>query len=229
MASTNKFEEMAGLAFENALRLHIDSARSYHAESFATAYQLSITASEELGKALLLQEYVFQTYFNGWNDVDMKDFLINIFSNHRTKQRVFAHHANDFLKRHHLKNASALINPLIKGVGELDKQNSTYVGLTRTKTGKVDLNGRIIHPRLFAQPHKAKRQITLNSDFLQVYTEGFLRAVYGVDVYSIAALMDEDMLEILRECWAFQSRTAKLILQDLSKHKKVKNPLSDWE
>lgn len=229
MASTSKFEVLAGLAFENGLRLHVDSTRAYNENSFATAYQLSITASEEIGKAVLLEDYVYNTWANGWNDIDMRNFLLNIFSNHRTKQRVFARHANEFLQRHSLRNASALINPLLKGVGERDKQDSTYVGLTRTKAGKVDLNGKIVLPRIFAKPSKSKNQITLNSDFLIVYISGFLRGLYGTDCFSIAYQMDQDNLEILEGSWAIRGRLASQILKEHAKHRKLKDPLSDWK
>lgn len=228
MASTAKFEELAGLAFENAIRLHIDATEAYKRESFATAYQLAITASEEIGKSLLLEEYVFQTMLNGWNATTKKEFLSGIFNNHRSKQKVFAAHANMFLRRHKLRNASTIITPLMRGIGEQDKQDSTYVGLTRDQRGKVNLNGKIILPRLFAQPLKAKRQITLNNDFLLVYIDGFLRGIYSTDSYSIACLMEEDTLEILNDSWTDRSRLAAQILKEHERHQKVEDPLADW-
>ncbi len=229
MATTNKFEELAGLAFENGIRLHLDAAKSYLDNSFATAYQLAITASEEIGKAILIEDYVWNSWVNGWNDKNERDYLLNIFSNHKTKQRVFAVHANEFLRRNAVVNASALIKPLVAGVGEIDKQNSTFVGLTRTKTGKTDLNGKIVLPRLFAQPPKAKKQITLNSDFLIVYTSGFLRGIYGTDCYSIAHLMDKDTLEVLSTNWEIRGKLASRILKEHSKHKMLKDPLAEWK
>ena len=213
MASRYKFEELAGLALENGLRLHVDSTQSYHGNSFATAYQLALTASEEIGKALLLEEYFFQSIVNGWNEVTMRSYLVDIFSNHRIKQKAFATHANTFLRRHKLRNASALITPLMKGIGEHDKQNSTYVGLTR----------------LFAQPPKARGQITLNSDFLIVYIDGFLRGLYATDSYSMACLMDKHTLEILEDSWITRGKLASQILNEHNKHNRVANPLSDWE
>lgn len=229
MASVAKFEEMAGWAFENGIRLHSDATAAYDRQSYATAYQLSLIASEEIGKAILLEDYVWNSWVNGWDDKNSKDYLLNIFSSHRTKQRVFARHANEFLQRHSARNASALITPLVKGLGERDKQDSTYVGLTRTKSGKLDINGRIILPRLFAQPAKAKSQITLNSDFLIVYISGFLRGIYGTDCYSMAVIMDKDTLEILEDIWKVRGALAKQILKEHKKHKFVKDPLADWK
>jgi AbiV family abortive infection protein len=231
MASLSKFEELAGMAFENALRLHVDSIRAFEEESFATAYQLSITASEEIGKALLLEEYVWQVSIHQWNEKDefAQKYLQSIFSSHKAKQRKFAYFANDFLRRNSFKNASSLINPLTKGIGETEKQNSTFVGLTRLKNGKVNLNGKIVTPRLFAQPDKAEKQITLNSDFLVVYISGFIRGIYGTDSYSIAQHMSQDNLDILEALWLKHGLLAKHILALHQKHSVLKNPLADWE
>ncbi len=229
MASLSKFEELAGHAFENGLRLHQDSIDAYNRHSFATAYQLAITASEELGKAFLIEEYIWNVWVNNWDEVSMRKFLLDIFRIHQAKQMFFARHANEFLARHGLRSASPLIKSFYDGKGESDKQNSTFVGLTRTKTGKIDLNGRIVLPRVFAQPHKAEKQITLNNDFLLVYIDGFLRGIYSVDLYSIAINMSDDYYSLLNETWDKRSNLAKRILTSHTKVNRVKNPLSDWE
>ena len=55
---------MARLSFENALRLHRDSILLYNNKSFISAYLLSVLAQEEIGKAFLLEEHIFQTSIN---------------------------------------------------------------------------------------------------------------------------------------------------------------------
>lgn len=229
-ANVEKFNKLAGYAFENGIRFHLDSINSYKNDSYATAYHLALIASEEIGKALMLEEYYFQHYFNGWNERDpyVKKFLESVFSVHRAKQRWFGEMANDFLNDHmHLKPVSKLIRLMIEGAVEDIKQNSTYVGLTK-KGKKVDLNGKMIVPRLFAQPEKVKKQITLNNDFLSVYTSGFLRGIYSIDSYYIAKNLEKDCLELYLKKWRFKGCLAEKVLKDHEKVPFVENPLGDW-
>lgn len=135
----------------------------------------------------MLEEYYFQHYFNGWNEGDphIKKFLESIFSVHKAKQRWFGRMANDFLNDHaHLKPASMLIRSMMEGVAEDAKQNSTYVGLTK-KGKRVDLNGKMIIPRLFAQPEKAKKtDYTKQRLLVSVYKWFLKRGVrYGFILY----------------------------------------------
>lgn len=228
MASWQKISEIAGYSFENGIRLHLDSINCYSRESYATAYQLSILAAEELGKAMLLEEYVFRVAVdNTWDNATKERVLSSAFSDHKLKQRWFAGSANDFLKRHLSRNASAVISNIFKGVSELEKQNSTYVGLTRHKNGKADMNGRIVLPWLFAQPSKARKHITLVNDYLLVYAEGFSRDVYATDTPDVGELLDQELVEILNEEWKFQGHNARSIIQQLKKHK-VKTNSHSW-
>jgi AbiV family abortive infection protein len=231
MANIEKFDTLAGYAFENALRYHFDSITCYEHHSFATAYQLSLLASEELGKAIMLNEYVWQYSMNGWRDKDpmIKKWLESIFMAHTIKHGWFARSADDFFNSHPgLRKASPIIRSLLDGTAEEEKQRSTYVGLTK-KGKKVDLNGKITVPRFFAQPIKSEKQITLNNDFLVVYLSGFLRGVYNVDSYAMAQEMTRDYLEQFLEAWARRGRVAKKLLKDHEVVQFVKNPLSDWE
>lgn len=231
MASISKFDKLAGYALENGIRLHLDSIEAYNRQSYATAYHLSIIASEEIGKAIMIEDYLFNSWANGWSDKDplTKKYLTDIFSNHITKQRIFAHHVNSFLQRHPLmQNTSSLIKSLYLGKGEEDKQRSTFVGLTK-KGKKVDINGKMVIPRLFAQPDKSTKQITLNSDFLRVYSDGFLRGVYSTDSYGMACQMSKDTLGILADSWEYQGTNATKILKELSVNKYLKNPLYEWD
>lgn len=231
MASIEKFDRLSGYAFDNALRLHIDSIRAYENESYATAYQLSIIASEELGKAIMLQEYVWQHMANGWRDKDLMtmQWLKSIFTVHTVKHRWFAGSANDFLnERPFFKKTSPIINSMLSGVAEEEKQKSTYVGLTKTGK-KVNLNGKIIVPRLFAQPNKAETQITLNNDYLVVYISGFIRGMYNTDSYAMAQEMTQEYLDLLLEIWDKRGRVAQKLLKEHEKHSVLKNPLADWE
>lgn len=230
MASVSKFDELAGYALENGIRLHLDSIEAYSRQSYATAYQLSIIASEELGKAFMIEDYVFNSWANDWSDKDpvTKKYLTDIFSNHTTKHRVFAYHVNSFLQRHPLmRNSSSIIKHLYLGKSEEDKQKSTFVGLTK-KGKKVDINGKMVIPRLFAQPDKSKKQITLNSDFLRVYIDGFLRGAYSTDSYGMACQMSKGTFDILNDTWVYQGILATKVLKQLGANKYLKDPLYEW-
>ena len=76
---------------------------------------------------------------------------------------------------------------------------------------------------------KAMKQITLNNDFIAVYTSGFIRAVFGVDVYSMAVQMDKVLLERLTNSWKFTGKEAAKILKELNELEILANPLGDWE
>jgi len=231
VANVEKFNQLAGYAFENGIRFHLDSVQAYKNDSYATAYHLALIASEEIGKALMLEEYYFQHFFNGWDEKDphIKKFLESIFSAHRTKQKWFGRMANDFLSDHPpLKPASVLVQSMMEGVMEEVKQNTTYVGLTK-KGKKVDLNGKMVVPRLFAQPEKARKQITLNNDFMAVYTSGFLRGMYGTDSYYIAINLEKGYLDTYLSEWEFKGRLAAKILKEHEGTPYKKRPLEDWD
>lgn len=126
-----------------------------------------------------------------------------------------------------MQPTSPLIKSLYTGGGEGDKQKSTFVGLTK-KGKKVDINGRMVIPRLFAQPEKSKKQITLNSDFLKVYIDGFLRGVYSTDSYGMACQMDKDTFDVLAHSWEHQGTHATRVLKELSVNELLKDPLYEW-
>lgn len=103
----------------------------------------------------------------------------------------------------------------------------TFVGLTK-KGKKVDINGKMVIPRLFAQPEKSRKQITLNSDFLRVYINGFLRGAYSTDSYGMASQMDKDTFDILKDNWDYQGSLATKVLKQLGVNKYLKDPLYEW-
>ena len=62
--SPRKLNDLQYAYFKNGLRLHFDSVLLAKACSFASAYAISVIASEEFGKAFGLAEIVFQASFN---------------------------------------------------------------------------------------------------------------------------------------------------------------------
>lgn len=231
MASYDKYYKLAGQAFENALRLHFDAIRMYELGSYATSYQLALLASEELGKALMLNEYCWQYYANNWKDHKglTEKYLTSIFTNHVDKQRYFAYMANDFINRNpYFGKKSSILKALETGLGEDAKQNTTYVGLLK-KGRRLDLKAKTTNPLKFGTESRAERQISLNSDFLRVYTDGFLKGVFSIDVYDIANSMDKELLESLEIAWPKLSRDAKAVLKRFKDVEYLSNPLENWE
>ena len=55
----NKFDRLAGICFENSLRLHFDSIKLFKSHSYASSLALSILAMEELAKAHLVENLVW--------------------------------------------------------------------------------------------------------------------------------------------------------------------------
>lgn len=230
MARWHKVGEMAGLSFENGLRLHFDSIEMYETQSYASAYQLSILAAEELGKALMLEEYIFRVAIEKSWDKERKDrFLMGALTNHGVKQRWFAGSASTFLRRHRSRMASSVITLIFDGISEKEKQDSTYLGLTRHRNGKINIDGKIVVPRLLAQPDKVKKHITLVNDYLLVYAEGYSRNVYATDTPYVGDLLTQGLVEMLGDAWGIVGQNARAILKELREHEVTKNTWSWFE
>jgi AbiV family abortive infection protein len=69
--------------FQNALRLHFDSVLLAKRRSFASAFAISVIASEELGKAFGIAEIIFQAGFDkGRLHAEDTKFVKALFSDH---------------------------------------------------------------------------------------------------------------------------------------------------
>lgn len=60
-----KIDKMAGLSFENGLRLHFDSIVLFNSKSSPSAFFLSVLAIEEIGKSFLLTDFLFHSRIDG--------------------------------------------------------------------------------------------------------------------------------------------------------------------
>lgn len=59
MKDFTKVAKMAAFAFQNGIRLHKDAILLYKNKSYPSAIQISILSQEEIGKAFLLEDYIF--------------------------------------------------------------------------------------------------------------------------------------------------------------------------
>jgi AbiV family abortive infection protein len=218
MARWHKYYRLSGYAFDNCIRLHLDSVALYNQGSYASAIHLSILAKEELGKAIIFEELIYRIGITKeWqDDRHTEDFVMKALGSHAFKQRWFAGHANDFLGgRFHGKKyryPSPIFREIYSGKTERKKQDSVYVGLTRSDTGKPDYNGRITLPWVRASKQKAHEEITLLNDFLIVYAEGYSRNVYATDSPGMAESLTQDTVKELEALWPDKSeKTLKII------------------
>ncbi len=148
--SFRKLDELQYECFQNALRLHFDSILLAKVRSFASAFAISVIASEELGKGFGIEEISFQARLGGGLDDTYKKFLRALFSDHKLKQGWFASSLigiggpKGVLKRYQAIQTA--------------KNNAIYVGV---KKG----NHQIVRPFLVSASN-AKQQIRTVNDAL---------------------------------------------------------------
>jgi AbiV family abortive infection protein len=148
----------------NPLHLHFDSILLVRAKSFASAFAISVIASEEFGKGFGIAEISFQAGFNKRFDEYDERTLKFLLSDHKLKQglfvrQMFAKCPKDLLTRYQTI--------------QIDKNNALYVGV---RSG----NHQIVRPFLISAL-KAKRQIrTVNNALIDV-VEGTLNGTYGFE------------------------------------------------
>lgn len=201
-----KLEKMEELTFRNALRLHFDSIAMYKNRSYPTAYFLSILALEELGKASLLDDFVWHSRVDGRVEVSEEQEWLQLMYQHRVKQNRFAGQIWPELPR-------KVLREIASGKMELDKHSALYVSLPK-KSRKVDLYGRILTP-FNVKRRKAREQITLVSDYLVTLTEGVIKDLYDVDNPRVERLLNRRLLARLKKRWRFRSNWARLVLSRL--------------
>jgi len=151
--SFRKLEELEFQCHQNALRLHFDSVLLYKEKSFASAFALSVIASEEFGKGFAIAEISFQAGFHKRFYEHDEKFLRALFSDHKLKQGWFVSSLFDIFTS----------KGVLKTIGKLqtEKNNALYVGVRRG-------NHHIVRPFL-VPPSKARKQIrTVNNALIDL-------------------------------------------------------------
>lgn len=205
--SLYKVDKMAGLSFENGLRLHFDSILLFKNKSYPSAYFLSVLAIEEIGKAFLIEDFLWHSLCDGRMEKQWEEKSLELMYSHTAKQSSFAYSfESPIATRRFFKS-------LYKGELEILKQNSVYVGLARDKR-KVNLKSRINNPLKIDQM-KAQKQITNVNDCLLEFTLGVMEQVRAVDSPSVETLLNKRLLSKLKGKWSLigsktQTRVKKL-------------------
>lgn len=222
MDNLDKAARMAGQAFENGIRLHRDSIKLFEMGSYPSAFQLSILAQEEIGKALLLEDYIFYSSVNEANDEDVetreieKTELLKALRSHQTKQQKFSYHVDEGRRYGKSTRFPKLMRESFSGKLDHRKQNATYVGLT-LKNGKVDPSGRISNPSKRVKLDDAKKHISRVNDYLLELSEGVLRDVLSVDTENVESQLTSNLINELEKIWPYNSAEMRRKLVKLRK------------
>jgi len=205
----NKVDKMAGLSFENGLRLHFDSILLFENKSYPSAHFLSVLAIEEIGKAFLIEDFLWHSLCDGRMEEEWEEKFLERIYFHTAKQSSFARTFDSPIA------TSRFFKLLYKGELEIFKQNSVYVGLARNKR-KVNLKSRINNPLKIDQT-KAQKQITNVNDCLLEVTLGVIEQVRGVDSSCIESLLNKRLLSKLKGKWSLVGNKTKTRLKKLEK------------
>jgi AbiV family abortive infection protein len=206
--SLNKVDKMAGLSFENGLRLHFDSILLFENKSYPSAYFLSVLAIEEIAKAFLITDFLWHSRVDGRMEKEWEEKFLEHIYFHTAKQGSFA-------RTFFPISTNRFFESLYKGELEILKQNSVYVGLARNKK-KINLKSRINNPLKIDQS-KAQKQITNVNDCLLEFTLGVMKQVYSVDSSCIENLLNKHLLSELKGKWSLVGSKTKTRLKKLEK------------
>jgi len=193
-----KLERLAQLALKNAIRLHFDSILLYKNKSYPSAFQLSVLALEELGKAKELEIYYFHSKFDSGSMAPKEEEkYLGLYFSHQWKQKAFvARELFDF---------SPAYVKLIEGKKlEWKKQKATYVGLKLTK-GKVDFSSRIHTPFSFSSKD-SKQQISLINDALLDMCDFNMQQDSIFWIEGMNDIVSNNLYHRLKKNWKFRSQ-----------------------
>jgi AbiV family abortive infection protein len=148
--SYRKLDELEFQCFQNGIRLHFDSVTLFRKRSFASAFALSVIASEEFGKGFAIDEIIFQARVGEGFYSEDKKFLRALLSDHKLKQGWFVSSLfGIFGPKQVLKKYQRI---------QTEKNNAFYVGVRKG-------NHQIVRPFLVSKS-KAGNQIRIVNDAL---------------------------------------------------------------
>lgn len=152
---------MGSESLKNSLRLHFDAMLLFRADSYASAFQLSVLALEEFSKAKWIEHYVWTSETNdGYPGEDFEKSWLQALYRHPEKQWAF-------LSRDAMEYSPAFAKFIRSGRLEEKKQQAVYVGLSRSRKG-IDLNSRVSTPQRIKKLDAEKMISLLNAEFLEI-------------------------------------------------------------
>lgn len=167
--STRKLNALQYACFQNGLHLHFDSVLLAKERSFASAFALSVIASEEHGKAFGIAEIVFQAGLDKKRlhaeDTEDTKVVRALLSDHKLKQGWF------------VSSFFGILNPkaVLRQYQAIQsaKNNAIYAGVRKG-------NHQIVRPFLMSAL-KAKQQIRTVNNALLGSVQGTLNETYGYE------------------------------------------------
>jgi len=206
-----KADWMAGWTMSNAIRLHWDSVLLFNHKSYSSSLALSILSMEEIAKAHLLEDIIFNAAVYEWDARTSWRYIKNMFFSHRKKQTFFADRLFPFYRR--LKKgggikASPFVRMAQSGRLEKYKQESLYVGLSRP----TFINSRIRSPHKIPRS-KPLRMITLVNDYLLDLSVGNIGGYYHIDSEYITKMLNRRFIRQLKKEWNLRGRIGTNALQ----------------
>lgn len=203
-----KIDRMAGLTFQNVIRLHEDSVLLFDNESFPSSFFLSVLALEELGKYYMLDHFLFHSRVDGrmgekWDRIWLEDIF-----NHKRKQMTFA-------SAYRFELPEEYLNIIYDGQLEIEKQNAIYVGLPKVNR-KMDLHGKIVNPLKFSKS-KVKKHITLLNDCLLEQCLIVVKEVGCLDSYYAEGIINIDLVNWIESVWDHKSKKTLKRINQLKK------------
>lgn len=214
MISLRKVENIAYLAFQNALRLHSDAIALYKDRRYPSAFFLSVLSQEEIGKMHLANDFVF--YNRGLDrDEALEEEWLGLLYKHPHKQHSFWR--NSPLGPLASKRGRDMMQEVFDGALEGKKQSAVYVGLGR-KGKKLDLKGRIKNP--FQVTKKAAySQITNINDYLLFIGLGARTGHWTQDIEDIERqIKSKSFITSISEGWPARSPSTLKRIRELKKH-----------
>lgn len=207
--SLKKLEDIAYLAFQNALRLHSDAIALFGDKRYPSAFLLSILCQEEIGKMHIANDFVFHNNRPEDRDEKLEEEWLGLLYRHPHKQHSFLR--NSPLGNIGSAKSRALMQDVFDGALEVKKQTSTYVGLTR-KGRKIDLKGKIKHPFQISKK-AAQEQITNVNDYLLFIGLGARTGGWTQDIEDIERqIKSKQFIFSISKGWKHKSpATIKLI------------------
>jgi AbiV family abortive infection protein len=198
-----KIEKMEYLTFRNAVRLHLDSIHLFKTRSYPSSFFLSVLAQEELGKATILNDFVFHSQVDGRMGLEWEQKWLNMIYYHKIKQGAFQRNAMYDLPKY-------FITAMSSGKLEDLKQSSVYVGFQK----RDKFNSRLSSPFSINRA-KATKQISVVNDYLRVLSLGVSKKVYCWDNVRVERLLNLRLFKRLSALWKTMNHSAERLISKL--------------
>lgn len=159
--SKYKLNKIAVESLRNTIRLHFDSMLLYENGSYPSAFQLSVLALEEFSKAIWVDHYIWSSETNeGYPDVQFEQAWLKLLYLHPKKQWNFvAREIDDY--------SPSFVSMIQSRKLEEKKQNSIYVGLSRSKGG-IDIDSRVSTPSKIKKKDARQFISVINAELLRI-------------------------------------------------------------